>query len=87
MTAAKSAVGFGGSDILNRNPLLGPLQDNGGSTDTHALLSRSPAIDKGTNAGCPRTDQRGKVRPMDGDGKGKAVCDVGSFEKKAVRRR
>ncbi|HET7271539.1 MAG TPA: choice-of-anchor Q domain-containing protein, partial [Rubrobacter sp.] len=46
------AVGFGGSDILNRNPLLGPLQDNGGQTDTHALLSRSPAIDKGTNTGC-----------------------------------
>jgi hypothetical protein len=81
------AVGFGGTDILGRNPLLGPLQDNGGSTDTHALLSRSPAIDKGTNAGCPRTDQRGKARPMDGDGKGKALCDIGSFEKKEVRRR
>jgi CSLREA domain-containing protein len=80
------AVGFGGSDILGRNPLLGLLQDNGGSTDTHALLSRSPAIEKGTNAGCPSTDQRGKARPMDGDGKGKALCDIGSFEKKTVRR-
>lgn len=81
------AVGFDASDILNRNPLLGSLQDNGGSTDTHALLSRSPAIDKGTNTGCQSTDQRGKARPMDGDGKGKAICDIGSFEKKTVRRR
>jgi hypothetical protein len=81
------AVGFGGTDILGRSPLLGPLQDNGGQTDTHALLSRSPAIDKGTNAGCPRTDQRGKARPMDGNGDGKARCGIGSFEKKEVRRR
>ena len=79
------AVGFGGSDILGRNPLLGPLQDNGGQTDTHALLSRSPAIDKGTNTGCPSTDQRGKARPADGNGDGKARCDIGSFEKPKVR--
>lgn len=83
---SSGAAGFGGTDILGRNPLLGPLQDNGGSTDTHALLSRSPAIDKGTNSGCPRTDQRGETRPMDGDGKGKAICDIGSFEKRTVRR-
>jgi CSLREA domain-containing protein len=82
-----SATGFGGSDILGKNPLLGPLQDNGGSTDTHALLSRSPAIDRGTNTGCPSTDQRGKARPMDGDGNGMARCDIGSFEKAKVRRR
>jgi hypothetical protein len=74
------AVGFGDSDIVGRNPLLGPLQDNGGSTDTHALLSRSPAIDKGTNAGCPSTDQRGKARPMDGDGKGQPVLGGSEFE-------
>jgi hypothetical protein len=94
------ATGFGGSDILGKTPLLGPLQDNGGSTDTHALLSRSPAIDdthallsrspaidRGTNTRCPSTDQRGKARPMDGDGNGMARCDIGSFEKAKVRRR
>jgi hypothetical protein len=31
-------------------PLLGPLRDNGGLTQTHALLSRSPGIDAGSNA-------------------------------------
>ena len=81
------AVGFGGSDVLGKNPRLGPLQDNGGQTDTHALLSRSPAIDKGTNTGCPSTDQRGKARPVDGDGNGRARCDIGSFEKARVRLR
>lgn len=74
-----------GSDLLNKVPFLGPLQDNGGQTDTHALLSRSPAIDKGTDTRFPPTDQRGKARPMDGDGNGKARCDIGSFEKAKVR--
>jgi hypothetical protein len=69
------------TDIVNANPLLGPLQNNGGPTQTQALLSGSPAIDKGSNTNCPSTDQRGKARPKDGDGNGKAVCDIGSFEK------
>ena len=75
------APGFGGSDILGRSPLLGPLQDNGGSTDTHALLRGSPALNTipyATN-GCGthiRTDQRGLKRPQ---GKN---CDTGSYEKK-----
>jgi hypothetical protein len=51
-------------DIRNTVPLLGPLQDNGGSTWTHALLPGSPAIDAGDDSvlallptdqcGCPR---------------------------------
>ena len=67
-------------DQLNIDPLLGDLQDNGGSTFTHALLAGSPAIDQGDNASCPKTDQRGFTRPVDGDGNGSAVCDIGSFE-------
>jgi hypothetical protein len=39
-------------------PLLGPLRDNGGPTLTHALLSRSPAIDQGLS-GFAGNDQRG----------------------------
>jgi large repetitive protein len=57
----------------NTNPLLGVLADNGGPTQTHALLSGSPAIDAAI-AACPATDQRGIARPQ-GNG-----CDSGAFE-------
>ncbi|MFQ6006544.1 MAG: choice-of-anchor Q domain-containing protein [Woeseia sp.] len=61
-------------DQENTNPLLGPLQDNGGPTFTHELLTGSPAIEAGTNTGCPATDQRGVARPIG------ATCDIGAFE-------
>jgi predicted outer membrane repeat protein len=56
------------------DPLVGPLADNGGPTWTHALLEGSPAINAGTNAGCPATDQRGVARPQQG------ACDIGAYE-------
>jgi CSLREA domain-containing protein len=56
------------------NPLLGPLQDNGGETLTHALLSGSPAIDAGDSTACPSADQRFTPRPQ-GNG-----CDIGAYE-------
>ncbi|MEW5985447.1 MAG: choice-of-anchor Q domain-containing protein [Chloroflexota bacterium] len=69
------------------DPLLGPLQDNGGPTWTHALLQNSPAVDAGNSQGCTDeesqllpTDQRGYPRPVDGDGDGQVVCDVGAYE-------
>jgi Right handed beta helix region/Chlamydia polymorphic membrane protein (Chlamydia_PMP) repeat len=40
----------------------------------------SAAIDTGTNSDCPAIDERGLARPMDGDGDGTAICDVGSYE-------
>jgi hypothetical protein len=59
-------------DKANTNPLLAPLADNGGPTETMALLASSPALNAG--AECPPTDQRGVARPQ-GPG-----CDIGAFE-------
>ena len=63
------------SDLINVDPVLGPLQDNGGPTLTHALLSGSPAIDQIPSLDCEgTTDQRGVVRPQG------SACDIGSYE-------
>ncbi|RMF39901.1 MAG: hypothetical protein D6755_13910, partial [Anaerolineae bacterium] len=40
----------------------------------------SPAIDAGTNAGCPATDQRGATRPADGNHDATSACDIGAYE-------
>jgi Ni,Fe-hydrogenase III small subunit len=69
------------NDLINTNPLVGPLQDNGGSSWTHALLPGSPAIDRvpfGVS-GCGisvTTDQRGQPRP----GTFTHLCDIGAYE-------
>lgn len=67
--------------VTMANPLLGPLQFNGGVTQTHALLDGSPAIDAGNTGGCTdnlgapiTTDQRGVHRPYG------PYCDIGAFE-------
>jgi hypothetical protein len=67
------------TDKVNTNPLLGSLQDNGGSTWTHALMEGSPAINAANNGACAAppvngVDQRGVTRPYG------PVCDIGSFE-------
>jgi hypothetical protein len=62
-------------DLIGIDPGLGLLQDNGGPTWTHGLLSGSPAIDAGSSD-CPEpaTDQRGVGRPQG------SACDIGAFE-------
>ena len=79
-TGTADQAGTSGTPI---NPMLGPLQDNGGLTPTHALLAGSPAIDKGS-AFSLTTDQRGFTRPLD-DGSiapaaGGDNSDIGAFE-------
>ena len=62
------------TDLVGVDPLLSPLQDNGGPTETHALLAGSPAIDAGDDLAAPGTDQRGLTRPQ-GD-----ASDIGAYE-------
>lgn len=57
---------------------LSPLGDHGGPTWTHAIEEASPAIDIGGE--CSSADQRGYLRPADGDGDGMAACDSGAVE-------
>lgn len=68
----------GPGDQINTDPMLGPLQDNGGPTFTHALLPGSPAIDAGDPNFTPPPfyDQRGTpfVRVFNDR------IDIGSFE-------
>ncbi|MEO1133115.1 MAG: cadherin repeat domain-containing protein [Cyanobacteria bacterium J06639_1] len=63
-------------NIVGLDPNLDPsgLQNNGGTTETVALLSTSPAIDAGSNPNNLGADQRGKARTVG------AVTDIGAFE-------
>lgn len=74
----------GAGDMNGVNARLGPLQNNGGPTETAGLLPDSPAIDAGNQSGCRDwvgqllvTDQRGMPRPDKGEPRG---CDIGAFE-------
>jgi hypothetical protein len=81
--AGSSCVGFAAdTDIPNGTNLgLDPLTDNGGPTQTMALISGSEAINAVPSAECDdlngsplTTDQRGSLRPADG------ACEIGAFE-------
>jgi hypothetical protein len=75
---------FNSGDRSNNDPMLGPLQNNGGPTQTLALLPGSPAIDAGNPSGCTdgsghllTTDQRGYPRHDPEDTSG---CDMGAYD-------
>jgi hypothetical protein len=77
----------GPGDMNNTNPMLDSLNNNGGPTQTMALLSGSPAIDAGNPSGCTdslghllKTDQRGMPRPDTEDTGG---CDMGAYERQS----
>jgi hypothetical protein len=63
-------------DTISADPMLGPLQDNGGPTRTLALLDGSPAIDAGSNPFDLAFDQRGDGFPRVAG----AAADIGAIE-------
>jgi hypothetical protein len=67
-------------DLIGVDPSLIVLDDNGGYTPTMALLTGSPAIDSGDPITSQTRDQRGYLRPVDGDAVPGAVSDIGAFE-------
>jgi len=75
-----------GDTIKNSCPLLGPLRNNGGLTQTHALLSHSPGIDQGSNLDSVNQDQRGTYVENVGGGPylyprvSGAAADIGAYE-------
>jgi predicted outer membrane repeat protein len=70
-----STCGLGATgDLINVNPMLGPLANNGGPTQTEALRVGSPAVNAADAATCPGTDQRDVARPQRGG------CDMGAYE-------
>ena len=81
LTAGADNIAFGDStcgSARDADPLLGPLQYNGGWTWTMIPGTGSPAINSGTNATCAALDQRGATRPAN------SVCDVGAYEVNAT---
>jgi CSLREA domain-containing protein len=105
-TSGCTVSGTTTGNILNQQPRLGALADNGGPTQTQALLQRTTScpvkgpcalynpslgIDAGDpdpagslSVACLATDQRGVARPLDGNGDGKATCDMGAYEAPAL---
>jgi hypothetical protein len=66
-----------GHNLIGANLLLGPLQNNGGTNATVALVAGSAAIDAGDPAYAGTMDERGTSRPQGGG------VDIGAYERVA----
>ena len=75
-----SDCSFGAGNSVGVPALLGPLANHGGTGQTHRPQPGSPLIDSGSNADCLASDQRGILRPQDGDLNGTSICDKGAVE-------
>ncbi|MCP4347249.1 MAG: tandem-95 repeat protein, partial [Desulfobacterales bacterium] len=78
---SSGSIGYNSSDILNQDPLIVPLSDNGGPSMTHAVQANSPGADAAvcqvsetSEDATGETDQRGVARPWG------ESCDIGAFE-------
>ncbi|MBE7494575.1 MAG: hypothetical protein HS117_06495 [Verrucomicrobiaceae bacterium] len=72
---------FGTNNLTDGDPLLAPLGNYGGPTQTMPPLPGSPVLDAGGTDSSPfTTDQRGAPRVADGDGNGSALVDIGAVE-------
>jgi hypothetical protein len=89
LTANYSVLGMaliptaGTGNVINDNPLLGPLTNNGGPTQTHALLVGSPAINVGDPTITPNPsdfDQRGGPFVRVAGGR----IDAGAYERQTL---
>jgi len=84
---ACSVRGDASFDRRGVDPQIEPLVDDGVSLAVHPLADTSPALDAIADGNCldgldevVPDDERGVVRPLDGDGDGVALCDAGAVE-------
>jgi CSLREA domain-containing protein len=77
-TGVSPDSGTSGNNIVTNDPMLGPLDDNGGPTQTHALLFGSPAINAGDNS--LSVDANGSRLTSDQRGLGFDRIDSGSVD-------
>lgn len=86
-STACTITGTTTGNILGQEPLLQPLADNGGATQSYALGVNSPAWDAGNCSLAIVTDQRGYPRPIDFPEYPTVAngCDIGAFEAQGVQ--